>query len=277
VQIEDRGHMDLVYQSFRLRREEESFLRRALEPRLDRDERLARLASGLAPEERARLAAEAPLGDELRRLALLRRTDPPPIAARALLSLGTAELADLWLERARRALGGRAGAEELERSRRVLDLDDPAGRLPGPPLVEWHDRLAGGAWRIAGPEGFVVGNAFRPTPEELVALLAPFALEGRHAEDPPLELELDLDAAGVRGPRVVVQRFEHYFPVRGLWREVVDEAGIPEDQAHRAIVRLLLKASFFEERVVERADGTLGLEVCEEGRWRPLALAPAAP
>jgi hypothetical protein len=70
------------------------------------------------------------------------------------------------------------------------------------------------------------------------------------------------------------------FPLSELERELREDVRLDRPAAVRQLARILLKAAGIPDRWEVLPDGTVALEVREDGAWRPFELSglvPAAP
>jgi hypothetical protein len=205
----------------------------------------------LPAELLARLPAGSVAGSLLDERLASRLGDDPELVAWSVLSGMDDEQASFMLEYQSGLVRGWRSVQSREAVSQRLSMDDPAGSMPLSPMLTLASQLAHHD-RLAAPM----------TVSELTQLVA--GCGAAHVEQLVWKPELTT-ATGTQFVMTVDLR-------KQLWNPISREGALSPADAARQTLRLLFKAAGYPERVVTRPDGTLGLEVLEQGRW--LAVDP---
>lgn len=142
----------------------------------------------------------------------------------------------------------RLAGRELSELVALLDLDDPAGRLGAEILAE---------------ASFVTSGLLAV---DLASLLELHAARVRSVETPLMQFSLSASAG------VTTRDSEAVFLASLIgWRAKLVDGGLPAADAQRLVLRALLKAAGFADRVRIEPDGRRVLEVRDGGVWREVS------
>lgn len=189
----------------------------------------------------------------LESLASSHRGARASLLAAVVLRCEDPEIADQLLSLDRRSPHPWPGDLEYEDILRVLDLDDPSGRLPESSLLDWIRTFY--SLRSAGPD-------------------VTCALEWERILE--LARSSEIEAAEGRERRHITSNLKGWtsgvYHCGELWRTLLEERGLSRPDARRQAARILLKAAGIPDRIVQEGNGLARLEIRTNRLWSRLDL-----